>query len=124
MKKKILSLSIVFMLLLVGLLAVNAKKPGTINDVIPVEMKFCHSCLFDKITPEAYEIILENAMKGERSISTRIDEIEYAWNVIDKVYKASLPLYEYKIGTPGPDQLLEFRKVYGIELRKGEKSWS
>ena len=42
-------------------LTLNVKKPGRSEQVIPVAMEFCHSCLFGQITPQAYEVVFEKA---------------------------------------------------------------
>jgi len=36
-------------------LVFNAKKPGTKNTIIPVQMDFCQNCDVGINTPEAYE---------------------------------------------------------------------
>jgi glucose-6-phosphate 1-dehydrogenase len=99
-------------------LTVNAKKPGRADELLPVAMEFCHSCIFGEREPEeAYEILLEEVMRGEQSIAVRFDEIEYAWRVIDTVYARALPLYQYEPGTEGPAELAQFEKQHGFKFK-------
>lgn len=98
-------------------LRLNVKKPGLTNDVTPVDMEFCHSCLFGPITPEAYEVIFEEVMRGEQSISVRSDEIEYAWKVIDAIKAMNLPVYAYARGSRGPQEADQFARKHGMRWR-------
>jgi glucose-6-phosphate 1-dehydrogenase len=97
-------------------LGLNAKKIGE-SSVMPIKMEFCHSCLFADQTPQAYEILLEEVIKGERSVSVRFDEIEYAWKLIDKIDAMQLPLYNYVPGSAGPKEIQNFEKKHGMRWR-------
>ena len=96
------------------LLTLNAKVPGQADQVMPVGMEFCHSCLYGLQTPEAYEVLIEEVMRGEQSISVRFDEIEYAWKLIDGIIAQKLPVYPYKQGSTGPQQEKQFDSKHGI----------
>jgi len=98
--------------------SLNAKKPGMFNEIIPVEMEFCHSCLFKEITPESYEVIIQEVMHGEKSISVRFDEIACLWKIVDKIYAKNLPLYEYKKGSLGPKEVIDFCQKHGLKVKK------
>ncbi len=99
-------------------LMLNVKKPGRSEVVVPVAMEFCHSCLFGAKIPQAYEIILEEVMRGEQSISVRFDEIEWAWRIIDKVRAEQFPLYRYPCESPGPKELeQDFEQKHGMRWR-------
>jgi glucose-6-phosphate 1-dehydrogenase len=99
------------------LLTLNAKRPDVADQVMPVGMEFCHSCLFGLQTPEAYEVLLEEVMRGEQSISVRFDEIEYAWKLIDVVEDQKLPLFSYKKGSKGPQEEEHLAKKHGMRWR-------
>ncbi len=98
-------------------LTLNMKKPNTVDQMMPVGMEFCHSCLFGLQTPEAYEVLLEEINRGEQSISVRFDEIEYAWKLIDAVEKQQLPLFEYAKGSKGPQEEQQFAQKHGMRWR-------
>jgi len=95
-------------------LNLNAKKPGVPDELIPVQMEFCHSCQFATESPESYEVIFEDVMRGQTAISVRFDEIEAAWRVIDKAYAMNFPLYVYKRGSVSPDELKSFSEKHGV----------
>ena len=77
-------------------------------------MDFCHSCLFEKFPPGAYEILLDDIMRGEHSMSVRFDEIEHAWQIVEDIKKMKMPLYSYEKGSAGPKELEQFGKKHGL----------
>lgn len=95
-------------------LTLNVKKPGYSQEVIPIKMEFCHSCIFGSITPDAHEVIFEEVMRGDTSISVRFDEIESAWNIIDAIEAMKLPVYSYAKSSQGPQEVEQFNKKYGM----------
>lgn len=97
-------------------ISLNAKKIGQ-TSVMPIKMEFCHSCLFADQTPQAHEILLLEVMRGERSISVRFDEIEYAWKIIDHIEAMNLPVHSYAPGSEGPEALKEFERKHGMRWR-------
>jgi glucose-6-phosphate 1-dehydrogenase len=101
----------------VFLLTLNAKKPEVMDEVIPVGMEFCHSCIFGLQTPEAYEVLLEEVIRGEQSISVRCDEIEYAWKLIDTICASKLPIFQYKKGSTGPQEEEQLVQKHGMRWR-------
>ncbi len=98
-------------------LSLNAKKPGYSQEVMPVSMEFCHSCLFGEITPHSYEVVIEEVIRGEQSISVRFDEIEYAWQIIDEVKTKKFPLYQYPCESDGPKEITDFEQKHGMRWR-------
>jgi glucose-6-phosphate 1-dehydrogenase len=98
-------------------LGLNVKAIDSLNKLTQVKMDFCHSCIFGPMTPEAYEIIFEQILRGEQSISVRSDEIEYAWNIYETMIQQRMPLYSYQPGTKGPHESAEFLKKYHIRWR-------
>jgi len=99
------------------ILTLNAKKPGRTDELMTVPMEFCHSCLYGAITPDAYEVLVEEVVAGEQATSVRFDEIESAWKVIDAIYKKELPLYSYACGSSGPKEVEQFCKKHGMRWR-------
>lgn len=95
-------------------LSLNAKKPGNGNEVIPVSMNFCHSCIFGLQAELAYQVLLESIIGGEQSVSVRFDEIEAAWNIIDVIKSRPKELFSYVCGSNGPPELENFNKKHGI----------
>ena len=98
-------------------LTLNMKKPNAADQMMPVGMEFCHSCLFGLQTPEAYEVLLGEVVRGEQSISVRFDEIEYAWKLIDAIEQQKLPLFRYKKESKGPQEEQQFTQKHGMRWR-------
>ncbi len=97
-------------------LYLNAKKPGELADIMPVAMDFCHSCLYAQTTPRAYEVLLEEVLRGSKSIAVRFDEIEDSWRMVDEIYARKLPVFSYVVGSEGPQERMEFAKKHGIRV--------
>ena len=95
----------------------NVKKPGMKIEVVPVEMDFCYECKFSEIHNNVYQLVLQELFLGEQGISVRFDEVEHAWEVIDKIKKLSLPLYHYEQGSSGPEELYEFARKNNMKWR-------
>lgn len=89
-------------------LRLNAKILGAAYEVAPVSMDFCHSCLFGPNTPEAYETLLADVIKGDQAAFIRADEVEISWQIIDKISMQQVPLHAYKQGSQGPAALATF----------------
>ncbi|MBN2878006.1 MAG: glucose-6-phosphate dehydrogenase [Clostridia bacterium] len=66
----------------------NAKKPGEGNDILPVNMDFCQNCEIGYNSQEAYERLLLDAMKGDKTLFTRWDEVMYSWKFVDAISNA------------------------------------
>lgn len=98
-------------------LTLNAKKPDVANQLVPITMDFCHSCLFGISASEAYETLVEDIVRGEQTTAVRFDEIEYAWRVIDEVRERAFPLYTYEPGTSGPKEVEQFERKHGMRWR-------
>lgn len=98
-------------------LSLNVKKPGFSHEVTPVAMEFCHSCIFKGHGIESYEVLLQEVINGEHSISVRFDEIEYAWKVIDTIKAMNLPLHSYVPESSGPQELEFFENKHGMRWR-------
>jgi glucose-6-phosphate 1-dehydrogenase len=66
----------------------NARKPGTQSTITPVKMDYCQNCLQGLNSPEAYERLLADCMRGESTLFTRWDEVEHAWSFVDGISSA------------------------------------
>jgi glucose-6-phosphate 1-dehydrogenase len=96
-------------------ISVGAKIPGTRMRIRPVFMEFRYGTAFLSESPEAYERLILDAMRGDATLFTRNDEIEALWAIVDPILKAwaedtSSPIRQYPAGSAGPeeaDRLLE-----------------
>jgi glucose-6-phosphate 1-dehydrogenase len=51
---------------------------------------------------DAYERVLSDALKGDRTLFAREDYVEEAWRIVDPVLRAATPLQSYEVGSWGP----------------------
>jgi glucose-6-phosphate 1-dehydrogenase len=95
-------------------LSLAAKIPGARMAVRPVNMEFLYGTSFMSQSPEAYERLILDTMRGDATLFARNDEVEAAWAICDPILEAwgridgELP--KYTSGTSGPaeaDALLE-----------------
>lgn len=54
---------------------------------------------------DAYQILLSQIIKGDKSSTVSMKEIVEQWKVIDQIHKKTLPLCEYQKGSSGPDEV-------------------
>jgi glucose-6-phosphate 1-dehydrogenase len=90
------------------------KVPGGGIAAREVAMEFRYGATFGSSTPEAYERLLLDVMRGDATLFTRADEVEAQWGVIDPILagwrEQNAPLAFYQAGSWGPveaDALLE-----------------
>src|SRR4029453_9230148 len=102
-------------------LSLGAKIPGSRMRIRPVNMEFLYGSSFMSQSPEAYERLIQDAMRGEATLFTRDDEVIAQWSIIDPILKAwkegRPPISEYPAGSPGPpgaDELIPPRKWRGL----------
>ncbi|MEA2271528.1 MAG: glucose-6-phosphate 1-dehydrogenase [Solirubrobacteraceae bacterium] len=95
-------------------LSLGAKIPGARMRIRPVNMEFHYGTTFMSQSPEAYERLILDAMRGDATLFTRNDEVDALWSVIDPILTAWKstpgPLPQYPAGSAGPaeaDALLE-----------------
>jgi glucose-6-phosphate 1-dehydrogenase len=85
-------------------LAFNAKLPGPEIELKAVHMKFSYAESFRAEPAEAYELLLHEAMEGDRTLFIREDEVERSWEIVDRVLKTPSPVYHYEAGSGGPKE--------------------
>jgi glucose-6-phosphate 1-dehydrogenase len=97
-------------------LMLNGKDPASPDKTVPIEMSFCHSCVFEARATQAYEQAIGEVLRGEQSASVRFDEIDASWQFIDTVLQKKFPFYQYEPGTEGPVEVAAFAKKHGVSL--------
>jgi glucose-6-phosphate 1-dehydrogenase len=90
-------------------LSFACKRPGMRIQLEEVNMDFFYGQAFQQRSPEAYERLLLDALRGDASLFTRSDEVEYAWRFISSIHEgwANLPpptFPNYYPFTNGPDE--------------------
>jgi glucose-6-phosphate 1-dehydrogenase len=87
-------------------LSLGAKIPGARMRIRPVNMEFLYGTSFMSQSPEAYERLILDAMRGDATLFTRNDEVDAQWSIIDPILQAwhadgQRPA-TYEAGSPGP----------------------
>jgi glucose-6-phosphate 1-dehydrogenase len=90
-------------------LSLSAKIPGSKMRIRPVQMEFLYGTAFMSQSPEAYERLITDAMRGDATLFTRNDEVEAQWKIIQPILDAwgeqtSEPLPQYPAGSQGPEE--------------------
>jgi glucose-6-phosphate 1-dehydrogenase len=89
-------------------LSLGAKIPGTRMRIRPVNMEFLYGTSFMSESPEAYERLIMDAMRGDATLFTRNDEVEAQWRICDPVLESWAeekgPLPQYPAGSDGPEE--------------------
>jgi glucose-6-phosphate 1-dehydrogenase len=89
-------------------ISLGAKVPGTRMSIRPVNMEFLYGTTFLSESPEAYERLITDAMRGDATLFTRNDEVDAQWSIIDPILAAwhespSGPA-AYEAGSNGPEE--------------------
>jgi glucose-6-phosphate 1-dehydrogenase len=100
--------------------SIGAKIPGTRMRIRPVNMEFRYGTSFLSESPEAYERLILDAMRGDATLFTRNDEIEALWGIVDPILEAWAQETEseiptYSAGTAGPteaESLLDGARIW------------
>jgi len=89
-------------------ISLGAKIPGSRMRIRPVMMEFLYGTSFLSQSPEAYERLILDAMRGDATLFTRNDEVEAQWRIIDPILEGweqdERPLPTYPAGSQGPDE--------------------
>jgi glucose-6-phosphate 1-dehydrogenase len=101
----------------------TSKEPGQHTILRDVAMDFRYGASFGSNTPEAYERLLLDAMRGEATLFTRRDEVEAQWAYMDHVLEAwasdgNPPPPMYPAGAWGPEQADDMLARDGRRWRK------
>jgi len=90
-------------------LSFQSKVPDEHGIVLrPADLKFHYRDIYSETAiPEAYEVLLNDALEGDAALFMRSDEIERAWEIIDPLIAASEqpdapPPEVYPVGSSGP----------------------
>src|SRR5918994_2982695 len=89
-------------------LSLGAKIPGTRMRIRPVNMEFLYGTAFLSQSPEAYERLIMDAMRGDATLFPRDDEVEAQWRIVNPILEhwaqVPGPLPEYEAGSAGPEE--------------------
>jgi glucose-6-phosphate 1-dehydrogenase len=88
-------------------LRLDVKVPGPNMRVRPVDMSFLYKEAFGGESPDAYQRLLLDAMRGDSTLFARTDEVEAAWSLVTPLLDC--PVVEqlpplYPAGSWGPEE--------------------
>ncbi|WP_044237515.1 glucose-6-phosphate dehydrogenase [Chondromyces apiculatus] len=85
-----------------------AKVPGSGMALRGVTMDFRYGAAFGSSTPEAYERLLLDVLRGDATLFTRSDEVEAQWRFIDPIFAGwaseHAKVASYPAGSWGPEE--------------------
>jgi glucose-6-phosphate 1-dehydrogenase len=100
----------------------NTKDFSTHNDIVSTKMDTSYASPIQGNTPEAYERLILDILKGDATLFSRWDEVEASWMFADKIIeyreKKKLNFPNYEAGTMGPV------KAFELLARDGREWWS
>ena len=83
-------------------LSFACKVPGMKIQLADVDMDFTYREGFAQRSPEAYERLLLDALRGDPSLFTRSDEVEYAWRYVSAIHEGWAAEKPPRIATYAP----------------------
>jgi glucose-6-phosphate 1-dehydrogenase len=99
-------------------ISLGAKIPGTRMRIRPVNMEFLYGTSFLSESPEAYERLILDAMRGDATLFTRADEVEAQWRICDPILEtwaeSDEAVHAYPAGSQWPEEAARL-------LREGEQ---
>jgi glucose-6-phosphate 1-dehydrogenase len=89
--------------------SIGAKIPGPRLRIRPVFMEFRYGTAFMSESPEAYERLILDSMRGDATLFTRNDEVEALWAIVDPILTAwhedtTSEIPQYEAGSEGPEE--------------------
>lgn len=97
------------------------KSPGLRLALTSAELDLQYKTAFDETIPDAYECLILDALRGDKSLFIRNDELAAAWDiftpVLHELEKRHARPEPYAFGSAGPaaaDQLAASRKVHWL----------
>lgn len=96
-------------------LQLNSKNPLKNGEIEPISIDFSTGA---KDIPEAYELLIFDALRGDSTFFAHWNEVELSWKWVQPVLEAfeenTVPLHFYRSGSMGPDASDELLKEDGF----------
>ena len=100
----------------------NTKDFSTHHDIVATKMDTSYVSPSQGNTPEAYERLIYDILRGDSTLFSRWDEVEAAWKVADKIISyrshSKVQFPNYDAGSMGPIRAFE------LLARDGRKWWT
>lgn len=97
----------------------NTKDFTPHNDIVPAKMDTSAFIPDQGNTPEAYERLIYDILRGDASLFSRWDEVESAWSIADRIIKyrehIKVNFPNYESGSMGPQRAIDLIEKDGRE---------
>jgi glucose-6-phosphate 1-dehydrogenase len=80
--------------------------PNSMRTFDQKNMSFCHSCAYGANSVQAYEKLLSDSFKDDKTLFTRFDELKESWKITDRIRSFKNKIHKYKDGSNGPKGLI------------------
>ena len=79
----------------------NTFNPTKEKEIEKVCFEFCRDCKFGPNTKEAYAVLLEEIIKGNKTLFPTADEVRISWEIVEKIMKMKdkIKFIKYKEGS-------------------------
>jgi glucose-6-phosphate 1-dehydrogenase len=98
-------------------LKLHIKKPGFENETQSVDMRFKYDETVNAAHPDAYERVLVDAVRGDKTLFATSEEVLASWHIIEPIMQAWAqnlsPLHIYDNGSWGPDASQQLAEAAG-----------
>lgn len=95
-------------------LTLNGKEVGPGFHLDPVKLDYRNTAEIIENSPEAYEKLVLDALKGDATNFTHWDEVSQSWHIVDVIRRAwdkqEADIPTYKAGTMGPEEAFDLIK--------------
>ncbi|MCH1867184.1 glucose-6-phosphate dehydrogenase [Nocardioides sp. CFH 31398] len=99
---------------------VRAKRPGPVMELADATLRLdMGEALPDDKPLEAYERLLLDVLRGDRTLFTRSDEVDRLWQVCEPVLQNRPEVHPYEPGSWGPQAAIDLPRA-GWRLGRGE----
>ncbi|OIK08584.1 glucose-6-phosphate dehydrogenase [Bacillus sp. MUM 13] len=97
-------------------LLLNSKNPGNGGKIEPIKIDYVTD---NHDVPEAYELLIHDALRGDSTFFAHWNEVELSWKYVQPILNAFeknlVPLQSYKSGSYGPDAVHNLLKEDGFK---------
>ena len=97
------------------------KVPGLKMTLTESDLNLRYESTFRQNIPDAYETLLLDALRGEKSLFIRNDELQAAWDiftpVLHEIDRRRITPEPYAFGGQGPESAAELALRYGVQWR-------
>ncbi len=100
-------------------LSINGKEVGSHFALTPAKLDFRHNATALGNSPEAYEKLFFDVLKGDSTNFSHWEEVKASWTLIDRIVALwqdnQVPLHLYPAGTMGPQAAFDLLESYGSQ---------